>query len=311
MACAKTSWHLLGAGSIGCLFAAYLRRADIDVQLLLRDRSAVAEFTQVGGLRLHCDQRSKPIAIAAHSLTSLSEPVQNILLCTKAPQALTALQAIRYALAPQPLLILFQNGIGLHELLQREFPQAIIINAVSTEGAYQQTRFHVVHAGRGTTVLGAIDSTQQAFAEQAASALHCGLPIAAVPDIETRLWLKLAINSVINPLTALHECRNGELLQLPNSDLLITELCSEFAAIAAAQQTLTVPKLLDHVYRVIRETAANRSSMLQDIEQRRHTENEFISGFIVQSATRQRIDCPQHQRLYAAISAKERQLGCR
>jgi 2-dehydropantoate 2-reductase len=40
--------------------------------------------------------------------------------------------------------------------------------------------------------------------------LHAaGIPHEWSTDILTRLWRKLALNCAINPLTVLHDCRNG------------------------------------------------------------------------------------------------------
>lgn len=36
-------------------------------------------------------------------------------------------------------------------------------------------------------------------------------------DILSRLWRKLALNCAINPLTVLHDCRNGETARAPSA----------------------------------------------------------------------------------------------
>jgi 2-dehydropantoate 2-reductase len=124
--------------------------------------------------------------------------------------------------------------------------------------------------------------------------------------------LKLAVNSAINPLTALHQCRNGELLQLPDIAAQVAQLCAELSRVAAsAGQALAPATLAAAVFAVIRDTAANRSSMLQDLSQRRRSEIDFINGYIVQCARRAQLACPAHAALWQAVKARERQLGCR
>ena len=298
--------YVLGAGSIGCLFAAYLQRAGHKPTLILRDKSHCALLQQQGGIMLEHEPRSVCIAIAGVTAATIDQPIAQLLICTKAQQTLTAINSVKSKLAKRPILILLQNGMGVRELLQREIPDAIILHAITTAGAWQRERFHVVQASRGETVIGAATASEQHYADAAANALRCELPIASVADIERRLWLKLAINSVINPLTALHQCRNGELLQLPGIDDTIAQLCSEFAQVAAAEQQIFAQDfLVETVHAVIRDTAANRSSTLQDIRARRRTEIDFINGHIIKRALQHRISCPQQIALLDAVKNRE------
>ena len=302
----KHSWHLLGLGAIGCLYAAYLRRAGIALQVIVRNAAALQQLPVNGGITLQHGNELATVALDATTPAAIAEPIAQLLICTKAHQTLPAVAAIKNNLAAKPLLILLQNGMGVRELLQREIPDAIILHAISTEGAFRTTRFAVTHAGRGNTMIGAIDSMQQQYAKTALTQLRCELPFELAPDIEQRLWLKLGVNSVINPLSAIHRCRNGELLQLANIDAIVTSLCDELAALAQAERmAITAQQYRDAVYRVMRDTAENRSSMLQDIEAGRATEIDFINGYILRRAAHQNLDCPHHAQLLAAVHALE------
>lgn len=306
-----TAWYILGAGSIGCLFGACLRRAGVDVTLIARADGAAALRAR-GGVTLQTDSGSALVAVPGVAAAALAGPVRQLLICTKAHQSAAALASIQPALAADAVLVLLQNGLGVREQLQPLLPQATILHAVSTEGAYQHERFHVVHAGRGHTLLGALDGAAQARAHAAAASLRCELALRAVTDIGAHLWRKLAVNCVINPLSALHGCRNGELLQQPGIETSVAALCAEVSAVAAADgQALAPAALAAAAFEVMRATAANRSSMLQDLEQRRRTEIDFINGHVVALGARFGIDCPANRRLLVAIKAREQALGCR
>jgi 2-dehydropantoate 2-reductase len=317
------AWQIVGAGSIGCLFAAYLQRAGIDVQLVLRDAVSLTLWQQHKAIGLRRGGTEEFIAVPAIAAAQQSTNIQpgalrKLLVCTKAHQTRAAIAALQTAIASDALVILLQNGMGVREQIAELLPDATILHALSTEGAYQTQRFHVVHAGRGETVIGALQSSQQydrqrlqQVCAQTASALHCELPIVAVDDIGARLWLKLAVNSVINPLTALHECRNGKLLQVPGFDKLLTALCTEVSAVANADgQALRSEQLIDNVRHVCKITADNRSSMLQDRSARRLSEIDFINGYILQRAARHGIACPQQQLLFDELKTLEQKLGC-
>lgn len=308
---APPSWHLLGAGSLGCLIAAYLRRAGIAIELIVRDENAVLALRDNGGITLTpnaaFDAEPSTIAIDTATSASLRTPIRQLLVCTKAQQTLAAISAIKSRLAADAIVVLLQNGMGVRESLQRDlFHDALsnitILHALSTEGAFRTARFHVTHAGLGETLIGSIDAAQHPIAQYVAQSLQCERPLHAVENIGDRLWLKLAVNSVINPLTAIHHCRNGELLALPDIDTTIATLCAELAAIAAAEHIdVDAIAMRAEVYRVIAATAKNKSSMLQDIEANRASEIDFISGFIVQRANRHKLPCAAHERLLQAV----------
>jgi len=305
-------WDIVGAGSIGCLFAAYLRRAGIDVQLLLRDAASLALWQRNAGIGLQRIDREEIVAVPAVAAAQVSTPIRKLLVCTKAHHTRAAIAALQTAIEPDALVILLQNGMGVYEQIAELLPTATILHGLSTEGAYQTERFHIVHAGRGETVIGARRPEQQPWAQAAGAELRCELPIIAVDNIGERLWQKLAVNSVINPLTALHGCRNGELLQLPDIDLLLPALCAEVCAVANADgQILNFQELVDNVRRVCVITAHNRSSMLQDISQRRRSEIDFINGYILQRAAQHGLSCPQQRALFDRLKTLEQALGCR
>ena len=47
-----STWHILGAGSLGGLWAARLARAGLPVRLILRDQARLSRYRAAGGLTL-------------------------------------------------------------------------------------------------------------------------------------------------------------------------------------------------------------------------------------------------------------------
>ena len=105
-------------------------------------------------------------------------------------------------------------------------------------------------------------------------------------NIASANWRKLAVNCVINPLTALYGCRNGDLQRYPEQ---IETLCREVASVMAMEGYHTSCEgLMQYVMDVIRSTADNVSSMLQDIRNQRHTEIDYITGYLRRAQPRPR-----------------------
>jgi 2-dehydropantoate 2-reductase len=116
------------------------------------------------------------------------------------------------------------------------------------------------------------------------------------------LWGKLVINAAINPLTALLRISNGKLLVIPEVHELMAEAARE-AAIVAARRGVKLPYAdpVTAVEDVARKTAANTSSMLQDVLRGTPTEIDAINGAIVQAAEKLGVPTPVNRMLWQLV----------
>lgn len=286
-------WYVLGAGAIGSLFAQRLVAAGCGVSLLLRDSDA-AQLTLTldsGGNRL---QRQFPV-----SLVHEPGPISRLLVSTKATHVDTAITSIHHRLQADTTLLILANGMGFANAL----PHGVTaFRGTTTEGAYRLHTDHTVHAGSGLTRVGMPGTAMQPPAWFTASwgqLAGCQWDHA----IEITLWKKLAINCVINPLSAACRCRNGELASAAYRPLLSAVCAEVVSACRAAGQAQAALSLLEDVLQVIQATAQNRSSMLQDVLQRRRTEIDYINGFLLRQPLVADLDLPLNRRLIATIES--------
>lgn len=291
-------WHILGAGSIGSLFACLFDKAGISCSLLLRDGDpALTQTTRriqlrAGGLT---SEHSFPVTSGAHAA-----PIHYLLVCTKAYDLVDGLAGLQPWLAPNAVVVLLANGLGYQQTVAARWPQLAVFSGSTTEGAFREAGQRVLRAGRGTTWIGG-RGTRDApdwFSDWQAIDARCGWR----EDIDTVLWRKFAINCAINPLTALHRCRNGALAEPGALADQVRALCLEIAAIGqAAGQGEAVAGLYRSVMEVVEATADNRSSMLQDVLAGRPTEIGFLTSFLVATADAQGIDATHNKALLAAL----------
>ena len=83
-------------------------------------------------------------------------------------------------------------------------------------------------------------------------------------------WMKLAVNSTINPLTAVLGVKNGDLIGSPDIQDISTKLAQEFMAVVKARNGFSFPldnvdEVLKVVFDVANKTKLNTSSMLSDL----------------------------------------------
>ena len=298
------TWHILGVGSLGSLWAMRLARAGLPVTLLLRTAEQLAAYQAAGGLALVENGTEQRLAIAAQTLDDPA-PIQRLLLACKAYDALGAVEAIASRLAPDAGLILLQNGLGSQQRVTERLPHARCILASSTEGAYRDGPFRVVFAGRGLTSLG--DPRNPTAPQWLAELTRAGIPHEWSERIDSRLWRKLAINCAINPLTVLHDCRNGELQAHADA---VAALCAELTdLLQACGQADAASGLLDEVKRIIHATAANSSSMRQDVANGRRTEIGYLLGHACAEGARHGAHLPRLTALLQALRAHLRARG--
>ena len=300
----STTWHILGAGSLGTLWATRLARAGLPVRLILRDEARLASYQAAPGLTLVEQGVAHTYPVIAETPDSL-QPIQRLLVACKAYDAQSAVAQLQHRLAPDAELILLQNGLGSQDAVAAQLPQARCIFASSTEGAFRDGDWRVVFAGHGYTWLGdASHPTPPLWLDDLQAA---GIPHEWSTDILTRLWRKLALNCAINPLTVLYQCRNGA-LQAHQCE--VATLCAELAELLeCCGQPAAAVDLQPEVERVIHATAANYSSMYQDVASARRTEISYLLGYACQAAARHQLNLPHLQQLQVRLVDELRARG--
>jgi 2-dehydropantoate 2-reductase len=135
-----------------------------------------------------------------------------------------------------------------------------------------------------------------------------GFTVELTDDLATLVWGKLIINAAINPLTALLEVPNGDLLVRESARELMQAAAEEAANVASAAGVhLPYDDPVERVEQVARLTAQNHSSMLQDIRRGAPTEIDAISGAICREGDAQGLDTPIAWSLWQLVRAKSAQ----
>ncbi|MFT6986794.1 MAG: 2-dehydropantoate 2-reductase [Psychromonas sp.] len=296
-------WQIIGTGAIGCLWAANLKRTGQDVQLVSR-RALLSDTLHYQDLQ---QQRHQFKISSATRLINSTDP---LLVCVKATQVKQAIQERLKMIGPQQVIILMHNGMGCAEQIQTLLPNNPIICATTANASLLHAPLTVQQTGLGITYLGPFNQLAEQY-ENIVEPLKLALGNTYwVKDIKQKLWLKLLINAVINPLTAIYQINNGQLLEY-RFHQQIEEISREALKVARAENlSLKEDELVKIIKQVITQTALNYSSMNRDIHFKRATENEYISGYLVKKAAHHHLEIPAIKSLYEKIAALEKQSGC-
>jgi 2-dehydropantoate 2-reductase len=271
---------VLGPGALGCLLAALFREAGADVSLVDYRPERVARL-RLRGIQVHTLEGGHRVIKVPIGLAPEVGPCALTIVAVKAYQTETAARALPGLMSQGGMALTLQNGLGNLESIARTVGPERLLAGVGLLGVTGQDEGRIIYAGRGVIYIGVPLGSQVSRTEVAAVVdLFRGAGLECQPreDIEAVLWEKLVINVGINPLTALLRVPNGVLLQLPEAWEVAVAAGREAQAVAQAAGLTLSGDPAARLRQVCAATAANRSSMLQDILAGRPTEIEALNA---------------------------------
>jgi 2-dehydropantoate 2-reductase len=279
------------------LFAAALGRGD-DVTVLARDAS---RELIIDGERARAEVSADPARLRACGA---------VLIAVKTYATEAALAACAPHLDPGALLVSLQNGLEQRAMIEAALGTARpILLAPTSEAATLLATGGVRRVGAGSTTLGWASDVRD---ERRRAALleafgRAGLAVRFAEPIEPHVWAKAIVNAALNPVTALAGVVNGEVLASPALLRRALTLGAEAYAVARAEGvTLPFADAAAEIEAVARASAANRSSMLQDLECGRPTEIDAINGAIVRRGRARGVATPENERIVDEVRARAR-----
>ncbi len=294
---------IVGAGSMGLLFAHFLKNAGYDVVLLENDVSAVKILEEGLLVRDGC-------GFIRHSLTVSSSP--NILsasdivfIFVKAYSTESAASSIQSSVTPGSIIVSLQNGLGNDEILRKYFDEGRIVYGSTSIGSSRSTVNTVIPGGIGETVIGGIRA--QAVSTVRGVFIACTLPLTVTDNPAAALWKKAIINGGINPIAAILGIRNGAIIENRHAAGLQSLIVSEGARVAAALGVaIDGDEMISRTREVCEKTTNNRCSMLQDLDAGGMTEIDSINGKIIEYGKRKGVPTPYNETVYLLVKAREK-----
>lgn len=283
---------VVGCGALGGLCAARLARAGNDVQVLQHEGCHMDQLRSRG--LVLCEREGVPQLFRPRlsSRPEDLEPSDVVLVTVKAYATASVAPGLPGLLSECGRVVTLQNGLGNAELLAEAAGAGRVVLGPCTYGAWLDDEGTVHAAGEGELVLGSF-SREGDLASLATLFREAEFNVSLRDDVFPALWEKLVINAGINPLTALVRCRNGDLVTTADLREIMRSLVREAVSVAQSQGiSLDGACSWESCLAVCKRTASNRSSMLQDVEAGRCSENEAISGQVVRRARDKGLSVP-------------------
>ena len=303
---------VIGAGAMGSLVGGILS-AEHDVTILGRPEQVDA--LKRNGLRIEGLTQGvfSPRAIVG---PVVDETFDLIVICVKSYNTDVILEPVAAILTKGTRILSLQNGLDNEErilgfLRERSLP-GVVVGGITCHGATYKGPGLVKHAGEGETVIGRFDDKNAGevsdiqISEIADAFARAGLATDVSEKIKSDIWSKGIINSAINPLTAIIGQPNGAIVHDEYIRRMAEDIVRESTAVARASgQSIRDDHMLERTFEVAERTAANISSMLQDIRLNRRTEIDAINGAISHRAAEVGLCAPLNQTMVRLVKATE------
>lgn len=325
---------VMGLGNLGRLYATALAQLSNPppITLVVHRRTLLEHWASTPGIEMtrygHLERLSnfdiewwtdeKPLFGPVQQIAR-GEKIHNLILATKAPDAIPEVDRIRGYLDASSTVMFVQNGINrlwppygtvytTHRYPSGDNPS--FLHGVTMHGVFSEGPFKSVHAAPADVVVGPV--VKHTDADNYLTKLITTAPhLAGRAVSRSELWVlqleKLIVNMIINPLTAILRVRNGELfsdqdgMTVKVMDQLLGEasrvlqalvqhensreiLLDSGESVETLRRRFSAPALRSMLHRVGDKVKFNKSSMLQDVETGKRTEIREFNGWLVETA---------------------------
>ncbi len=292
---------MIGTGAMGSLFASRLS-SNAAVTIVGSWKKQLSAIEETGLVLTDMKGNKTNHTLAVGEYDSVEGPFQYAIILVKGWQTVRAAETARKILAIDGLAVTFQNGLGHYEVLADLVGVSHSAIGVTSDGAMIASPGRIQHTGIGVTHIGTTPATEERLVKMAGLLRRSGFETQLTTDLDGLVWGKLAINSGINPLTALLQVPNGFLSADEVARSMMCRAAEETAALAKVQGIrLPYVNASERINDVAKATAANRSSMAQDIARGAPTEIESINGMVVQIAAEYGLEVKVNRALYQLI----------
>ena len=286
---------VLGAGAMGSLYGAKLSANSKNEVYLVDVWKEHIDAVNLHGLQMEeGDGVLLYENLKGHISSEETGVCDLVIVFVKSTVTKTAVESNAAVFGPNTVALTLQNGLGNIEQISSVIGAERVIAGTTAHGATMLSPGKIRHAGKGKTIIGELGGHESDRIRKMAAVLEdAGMETVISGNVLGLVWDKLLVNVGINALTGITKLYNGQLLDYPEIEELLEKAVSEGFAVAWAKGIrLGFDDPVAHTKDLCRATAANKSSMLQDILNGRQTEIDRMNGAIVREGKALGIETP-------------------
>lgn len=296
-----------GTGAMGGALGAALFEGGHDVTLVDVARPAVEKINAHGLSITSKNGETRMVRVPA-TLSPLDVGVADVVLVfVKCYHTEAAIKSAAPMLGAETVVLSLQNGWGNAPRIAGIVGQERVLVGVTYHSATLLEAGHIGHSGVGKTILGELSGAISPRLERIAGAFgEAGWEVEASPEIQSRIWGKLALNVCTLPTSALLRFTADELPKHEGTKAVMRSLLEETVAVAKAQDiAMDFDERWEAIISLLEKAVGARSSMLQDVEKNRQTEIDVINGAICHAGARLGIATPVNDTMMSMVKSLE------
>ncbi len=286
---------VVGLGGVGGYIGASLAKTSHDVVGFARGEHL--KNIQENGLEIVEDTKKWSVDIEAHTLDEAEGYFDVVLFCVKSYDLADSYKALEPFIDEKSILLSFSNGVSNAELLKR-LSKSIVLDACVYILSHIQQPGVVRKKGKVFAAVFGGDSCAsiviQALFESAE------LRVKTPENIEKALWKKYIFIAAFATLTSYYDKSIGYVMEHHYDEA--KETLQEIARVAKAKE-INIEDEVQKSLEVAKGLPYDAStSMHLDFQNKRQTELESLSGYIVHEAITCGVEVPHIKKMYEKLS---------
>ena len=294
---------MIGAGAIGGVYSYSLHKLLGDNFAFIANGKRKERLEQEG-LYLN-GEHFNPKVVSSDEGTTFDL----IIVSVKNYQLQSAIEDMRNLVGENTIILTLLNGISARDVLQEEFKDnnvlyglAIKIDAVKVGNKITQNSKAIIQFG---------DKYNKTMSEEVLAVKNllndAKINNQVFEDMIKTVWTKWMLNIGLNQVSAISGATYGVIKNTPELLSLVNKAMTEVMEVSKAcninlgdENWASVQDVIDSL------DGDGKTSLLQDVENKRKTEVEYFSGTLIKIAKEHNVEVPVNEVLYNFIKAKER-----
>ena len=311
---------IYGAGSLGTILGAFITKAGVSIELINRNKAHVEALKSKGAQVVGTMNFTQPVV--AYTPDEMSGTYDILFLMTKQQHNAEVVQMLKGFLAPDGVLVTFQNGlpeVQIAEVLGEER----VLGCTVAWGATLQSPGVCELTSEPDALsfsLGSISKQRSQHFDKVKELLEMMGTVEVEENFLGTRWSKLLINAAFSGMSAVLGCTFGEAAGPKESRRIVQALikeCIDVCQVGGIRiepvQGKDIVKLLNYTNALkrafsffiipiaIRKHAKLKASMLQDLEKGKMTEVDAINGAVSEYGRKVGFPTPMNDKVVEII----------
>ena len=299
---------VVGAGPVGCIVAAFLAKGGYEVTLCDVVPSLLAPALDPGIIIEGAETLQQAVTRTVTSIDDVGQYAPDAIFITVKANALPLIASALESFHRKGMMVIsWQNGIDTELELAKALGRKPVMRAVVNYGCGLVGPAHVNMPFHHTPhYLQELDPSSADAARAIAGVLtECGLGTEHTDQIISMVWRKGILNACMNPVCAVTGVTMAKAMSDPIIFQTVDALIKECVKVARANEINLGWDFYPHAVAYMSNAGDHKPSMLMDIENKRRTEIDFISGKFVEYGRQAGIETPYNSTLRNLVKGLE------